>query len=80
MKNMMMNKLLKLFPLLQDSLASATQVAEERVANMRTVRSFSREDREVATYTSALTHVLSLAYQESRARAFFFGMVSGWCN
>ncbi|KAK4300115.1 hypothetical protein Pmani_027666 [Petrolisthes manimaculis] len=58
----------------QDSLASATQVAEERVANMRTVRSFSREEREVTTYTNALTHVLSLAYKESKARAIFFGM------
>jgi ATP-binding cassette subfamily B (MDR/TAP) protein 10 len=63
------------FPI-QDSLAAAMQVAEERIANIRTVKSFSQESREFDMYSSKIQNVLQLAYRESLARGIFFGLVS----
>lgn len=63
------------FPI-QDSLAAAMQVAEERIANIRTVKSFSHESRECDTYSSKIQDVLQLAYKESLARGIFFGLVT----
>lgn len=60
----------------QDTLADATQVAEEKISNMRTVKTFSCEHREIGTYSKAIQRVLQLGYQESKARALFYGMVS----
>lgn len=59
----------------QDSLADATKVAEERIGNMRTVKTFAQEAREMSTYSNAIKHVLDLAYKEVKARSVFFGMV-----
>jgi len=61
--------------LVQDSLAAAMQVAEERIANIRLLKSFSQESRECDTYNKKLQHVLQLAYKESWARGIFFGLV-----
>ncbi|GFG39550.1 hypothetical protein Cfor_00980 [Coptotermes formosanus] len=58
----------------QDSLAAAIHVAEERIANIRVVKSFSQESRECDTYNKKLQHVLQLAYKESLARGIFFGL------
>ncbi|KAL1138969.1 hypothetical protein AAG570_009030 [Ranatra chinensis] len=58
----------------QDALADATQVAEERISNIRTVKAFSREDVEIETYMKKMEHVLDLATKESLARGIFFGM------
>ncbi|KAF5302768.1 hypothetical protein FQA39_LY01948 [Lamprigera yunnana] len=58
----------------QDTLAEASQIAEERISNMRTVKTFSREPREIETYSNAVKKVLSLGYKESKARALFYGM------
>ena len=58
----------------QDTLASATQVAEERISNVRTVRSFAQESREMKTYKNSIDNVLEMTYKESLARALFFGM------
>lgn len=60
----------------QDSLADATQVAEERLSNMRTVRAFVQESKEEATYNSKITDVLKLSYKEAFARSVFWGSVS----
>ncbi|KAK7073486.1 hypothetical protein SK128_018226, partial [Halocaridina rubra] len=57
-----------------DTLAQSTHVAEERIANIRTVRSFSREFKEITTYNASVNHVLQMTYKESLARAIFFGM------
>ncbi|XP_032804421.1 ATP-binding cassette sub-family B member 10, mitochondrial isoform X2 [Petromyzon marinus] len=57
----------------QDSLAEATQVAEERIGNIRTVRSFAKEELEMQKYSSKVNYVLQLAYKEALARAGFFG-------
>ncbi|XP_023932001.1 ATP-binding cassette sub-family B member 10, mitochondrial-like isoform X2 [Lingula anatina] len=57
----------------QDSLAEATQVADERISNMRTVRAFAHEKLEMGAYNKKIQHVLDLSYKEAMARAVFFG-------
>nr|AVT42122.1 ABC transporter B [Lissorhoptrus oryzophilus] len=59
---------------LQDSLADATKVAEEKISNMRTVKAFAQEPREMDRYRHSIKEVLNLGYLESRARAIFYGM------
>ena len=59
----------------QDSLAAATQVAEERISNIRTVRAFTKENMEMKNYKDKIAHVLNLTYKESLAKGGFFGMV-----
>ncbi|XP_076464201.1 ATP-binding cassette sub-family B member 10, mitochondrial-like [Babylonia areolata] len=58
----------------QDSLADATQLGEERISNIRTVRAFAHEERECAAYRQKIQDVLSLSYKESLARGIFFGL------
>ncbi|XP_028256830.1 ATP-binding cassette sub-family B member 10, mitochondrial [Parambassis ranga] len=58
----------------QDALAQATQLAEERISNIRTVRAFGKEQSEVNTYTQKADLVLSLARKEAVVRAGFFGV------
>ncbi|XP_052769757.1 ATP-binding cassette sub-family B member 10, mitochondrial-like isoform X2 [Mya arenaria] len=57
----------------QDSLAAATSVAEEKVSNIRTVRSFTKEKEEMESYNKALQKVLSLGYKQALASAVFWG-------
>ncbi|KAG9275465.1 ATP-binding cassette sub-family B member 10, mitochondrial [Astyanax mexicanus] len=57
----------------QDSLAEATQLAEERISNMRTVRAFGKELTEAQKYAEKVDHVLHLAKKEAVLRAGFFG-------
>ncbi|XP_017768043.1 PREDICTED: ATP-binding cassette sub-family B member 10, mitochondrial isoform X2 [Nicrophorus vespilloides] len=58
----------------QDSLAEATNVAEERISNIRTVRTFGQESKEIQNYSDKVKTVLDMGYLESRARAIFYGM------
>ncbi|XP_072321153.1 ATP-binding cassette sub-family B member 10, mitochondrial [Eucyclogobius newberryi] len=58
----------------QDALAQATQLAEERISNIRTVRAFGKELSEVVTYSQKTDNVLSLAKKEALLRAGFFGV------
>ncbi|KAK7913368.1 hypothetical protein WMY93_013579 [Mugilogobius chulae] len=58
----------------QDALAQATQLAEERISNIRTVRAFGKELSEVFTYSQKTNNVLSLAKKEAVLRAGFFGV------
>ena len=51
------------------------QVAEERLANMRTVRAFVQEHNESLVYNNCIDHVLQLSYREALARGFFWAMV-----
>lgn len=60
---------------LQDSLADTTKVAEERISNVRTVKSFAQEPKEFVTYNTSIDRVLQLCYKEAKARALFYGMV-----
>ncbi|XP_062912127.1 ATP-binding cassette sub-family B member 10, mitochondrial isoform X1 [Mobula hypostoma] len=63
----------KLSGVTQDSLADATQLAEERFGNIRTVRAFAKEDLELQVYMNKINHVLHLARKEAVARAGFYG-------
>ncbi|XP_045392997.1 ATP-binding cassette sub-family B member 10, mitochondrial isoform X1 [Lemur catta] len=63
----------KLTKVTQDSLAQATQLAEERIGNMRTVRAFGKEMTEIEKYASKVDYVMQLARKEAFARAGFFG-------
>ncbi|XP_062980471.1 ATP-binding cassette sub-family B member 10, mitochondrial isoform X1 [Elgaria multicarinata webbii] len=63
----------KLTRMTQDSLAEATQLAEERIGNLRTVRAFGQELNEMEKYRSKVDYVLQLAKKEAVARAGFFG-------
>ncbi|XP_037086285.1 ATP-binding cassette sub-family B member 10, mitochondrial-like [Pollicipes pollicipes] len=58
----------------QDGLADANAVAEEKLANIRTVRVFAREDHEAEGYARSTRDVLALCQRETLARAGFFGM------
>nr|CAD7392551.1 unnamed protein product [Timema cristinae] len=58
----------------QDSLADATQVAEEKIANIRTVKMFSQEERENQMYAEKIQKVLELLYREARASSLFYGL------
>jgi len=53
-----------------------SQVAEERLANMRTVRAFVQEHNESAVYNSHIDNVLRLSYKEAMARGCFWAMVA----
>ena len=53
-----------------------SQLAEERIGNIRTVRAFGKEMTEIEKYTSKVDHVMQLARKEAFARAGFFGAVS----
>ncbi|XP_035256525.1 ATP-binding cassette sub-family B member 10, mitochondrial isoform X1 [Anguilla anguilla] len=57
----------------QDSLAESTQLAEERISNLRTVRAFGKELAEVEKYVEKVNHILMLAKKEAVLRAGFFG-------
>ncbi|XP_028623606.1 ATP-binding cassette sub-family B member 10, mitochondrial isoform X2 [Grammomys surdaster] len=63
----------KLSKATQDSLAEATQLAEERIGNIRTIRAFGKEMTEVEKYTGRVDQLLQLAQKEAWARAGFFG-------
>jgi ATP-binding cassette, subfamily B (MDR/TAP), member 10 len=56
-------------------LAEASQLAEERISNARTVKTCSREVAETESYGLRLEKVMQLAIKESMARGIFFGMV-----
>ncbi|XP_076066354.1 ATP-binding cassette sub-family B member 10, mitochondrial-like [Oratosquilla oratoria] len=58
----------------QDTLAESTQVAQERIGSIRTVRSFGREFHEIRTYDENVNNVLQKTYKQSLAQAIFFGM------
>ncbi|XP_019610342.2 ATP-binding cassette sub-family B member 10, mitochondrial [Rhinolophus sinicus] len=63
----------KLTKVTQDSLAQATQLAEERIGNIRTVRAFGKEMSEIEKYTNKVECVMQLVRKEALARAGFFG-------
>lgn len=53
-----------------------SQLAEERIGNIRTVRAFGKENTEIEKYSSKVDYVMQLARKEALARAGFFGAVS----
>ncbi|KAL6266320.1 hypothetical protein P5V15_003177 [Pogonomyrmex californicus] len=59
---------------LQSSFAVLNTIAEERISNIRTVKAFAQEKREINRYSAKLQDVLKLCYKESLYRGMFFGM------
>ena len=59
----------------QQQLSVATELAEERLSNIRVVRWFGNEKEEKAQYRSTIDQVLALAQKRSLANAGFFGAV-----
>ncbi len=57
----------------QDALARSTEVAEETIAGVRTVRSFAREPAEVARYGAAVDDSYRLAAKRALAVGVFQG-------
>jgi len=59
---------------LQDTLAASTSLAQERISNIRTVRSFAMETREVERYKRQMGDVLVKAEKEAMVQAKFYGV------
>jgi ATP-binding cassette subfamily B protein len=59
----------------QDALAQSTEVAEETLSGIRTVRAFAREAQEVQRYQGAVQSSFGLARQRAQASAVFQGVV-----
>ena len=60
----------------QDALATATEIAEESLAGIRTVRSFAREPEEAARYGEAVWQAYAVAKRRVRLVALFVGGMS----
>lgn len=60
----------------QDSLARASEVAEESLAGIRTVRSFAAEEMEATRYGGAVQHSYELARQRAATASMFMGGAS----
>ncbi len=58
----------------QDALAKSTEVAEETLSGIRTVRAFAREDAEDARYGEAVGKAYDLARERARYNAIFGGV------
>jgi ATP-binding cassette subfamily B protein len=60
----------------QDAVAGASEVAEESLAGIRTVRSFAAEPIEAERYGKAVTHSFELAQRRIRLGGAFAGVAS----
>lgn len=58
----------------QDSVADLNVIAEERIANIRTVKAFAQEANEVKKYSIKLEDLLNICYRESFYKGIFYGM------
>ncbi|XP_023946980.2 ATP-binding cassette sub-family B member 10, mitochondrial [Bicyclus anynana] len=59
---------------LQDALAETSELAEEKISNIKTVKSFSKEEKECKSYAQRIETLLNLAYKESLAVGSFYGL------
>ena len=59
----------------QDALAQSTHIAEEKISNIRTVKSFGKEDQEMHRYDIEMRNVLDKTLKEALVQAKFYGMV-----
>jgi ABC transporter fused permease/ATP-binding protein len=66
----------KLSRQVQDALAGSTEVAEETISGIRTVRAFAREDAETSRYAERVETVFQLARVRARIGALFGGGMS----
>jgi ATP-binding cassette subfamily B (MDR/TAP) protein 10 len=63
----------KLSKQVQDVLAEATEVAEEKLSNIRTVRAFAQEEKETNTYMKSINKVMTMKFKEALAYGVFYG-------
>ncbi|KAH6590081.1 hypothetical protein BASA61_005374 [Batrachochytrium salamandrivorans] len=56
-----------------DSTAEITKFAEEKISNIRTVRAFSQEGKEILQYNNKVHDVYKLGIREALASGLFFG-------
>ena len=59
---------------LQDTLAASTSLAQEKISNIRTVRSFAMETREIEGYKKQMGMVLDKGEREAMVQAKFYGV------
>ena len=59
----------------QDRLAEATEVAEESLSGIRTVRAFAREEAEIARYVAATDRAFEVAAARGKATGLFQGAI-----
>ncbi|XP_046967857.1 ATP-binding cassette sub-family B member 10, mitochondrial-like [Vanessa cardui] len=59
---------------LQDALAETSELAEEKISNIKTVKAFSKEKKECESYAQRIETLLQLAYKESLAVGSFYGL------
>lgn len=57
----------------QDVLAEATDVAQEKLSNIRTVRAFAQEEKEVTSYLKSVNKVMQMKFKEAMAYGVFYG-------
>ncbi|KAM8719981.1 hypothetical protein ACLKA7_006097 [Drosophila subpalustris] len=57
-----------------DKYAEIMKYGEERFGNVRTVKLFCREQKEVNDFNVKLNEALEIGYKETRARSIFFGL------
>ncbi|XP_055332371.1 ATP-binding cassette sub-family B member 10, mitochondrial-like [Paramacrobiotus metropolitanus] len=57
-----------------DAWAESTQVASERLGNMRTVHVFNQIPKERKLYDASVVNILNMQYKEAMAKAGFYGM------
>ncbi|KPU75251.1 uncharacterized protein Dana_GF21456, isoform B [Drosophila ananassae] len=57
-----------------DKYAEIMKYAEERFGNVKTVKTFCREQQEVAAFDKKLDEALQIGYKETRAKSIFFGL------
>jgi ABC transporter fused permease/ATP-binding protein len=69
-------KVRKLSKDVQDALAKSSDVAEESLSGIRTVRSFAAEATELKRYRTAVSGSLALAFHRIRLSATFIGAAS----
>lgn len=60
--------------MLLDKLAEIMKIGEERLNNVKTVKLFCKEEREIRLFTKELENALSLGYKDIFARASFYGI------
>ena len=58
---------------IQDVLAQASEVAEEKLSNIRTVRAFAQENKETNLYSERIAKVMDMKFKEAIAYATFYG-------
>ncbi|XP_013194950.2 ATP-binding cassette sub-family B member 10, mitochondrial [Amyelois transitella] len=59
---------------MQDTLAETSELAEEKISNIKTVKAFSKEKTECNLYAQRIENLLKLAYKESMAVGSFYGL------